>query len=138
MRDPYEVVVNGRVKVSKNYTYDLTGATYSDTGINVPNNMTWDTNHNALDYPTEYRTVSGYGAIPAGEMKGGSTATGGCDGLWRKDPTQTFTGVALRFGRCDRGLSAGPRARDWDNAASNAHWRLSAADLLLPPVGVAA
>lgn len=137
-RDPYEVVVNGRVKVSKNYTYDPTGAAYTDTGINVPNNMEWDSNHNALDYPAEYRTVPGYGSIPAGEMKGGSTATGGCDGLWRKDPTQTFTGVALRFGSCDAGLSAGPRARHWTNAASAAYWSIFAADLLLPPVGVAA
>lgn len=138
MRDPYEVVVNGRVKVSKNYTYDPTGAAYTDTGINVPNNMTWDSNHNALDYPAEYRTVPGYGAIPAGEMKGGSTATGGCDGLWRKDPTQTFTGVALRFGRCGHGLATGPRARHWNNDAGFAYWDVSAADLLLPPVGVAA
>lgn len=137
MRDPYEVVVNGTVKVSKNYTYDLTGATYSDTGIRVPNNMTWDSNHNALAYPTEYRTVPGYGAIPAGEMNGGSTATGGCDGLWRKDPTQTFTAVARRFGGCNAGLAAGPRARPWFNAAGNADWSVSAADLLLPPVGVA-
>lgn len=138
MRDPYEVVVNGRVKVSKNYTYDPTGAAYTDTGINVPNNMTWDSNHNALDYPAEYRTVPGYGAIPAGEMKGGSTATGGCDGLWRKDPTQTFTGVARRFGGCYDGLTTGPRARNWNNAAGTAYWNISAADLLLPPVGVAA
>lgn len=138
MRDPYEVVVNGRVKVSKNYTYDPTGAAYTDTGINVPNNMTWDSNHNALDYPAEYRTVPGYGAIPAGEMKGGSTATGGCDELWRKDPTQTFTGVALRFGNCDYGLTAGPRARIWYSVAGAAYWSISAADLLLPPVGVAA
>lgn len=137
MRDPYEVVVNGTVKVSKNYTYDLTGATYSDTGIRVPNNMTWDSNHNALAYPTEYRTVPGYGAIPAGEMNGGSTATGGCDGLWRKDPTQTFTAVALRFGDCTYGLAVGPRARRWGYAAGTANWVLSAADLLLPPVGVA-
>lgn len=137
MRDPYEVVVNGTVKVSKNYTYDLTGATYSDTGIRVPNNMTWDSNHNALAYPTEYKTVPGYGAVPAGEMSGGSTATGGCDGLWRKDPTQTFTAVARRFGDCAGGLTVGPRARSWDGAAGNAYWGLSAADLLLPPVGVA-
>lgn len=137
MRDPYEVVVNGTVKVSKNYTYDLTGATYSDTGIRVPNNMTWDSNHNALAYPTEYKTVPGYGAVPAGEMSGGSTATGGCDGLWRKDPTQTFTAVARRFGDCDGGLAGGPRARCWDGAAGNAYWGVSAADLLLPPVGVA-
>lgn len=137
MRDPYEVVVNGRVKVSKNYTYDPTGAAYTDTGIAVPDNKTWDTNHNALDYPAHFRTVPGYGSIPALGMDGGSSATGGCDGLWRKDPKQTFTGVCRRFGRCGNGLDCGLRARDWYSAATDAYWNLGAADLLLPPVGVA-
>ena len=137
MRDPYEVVVNGRVKVSKNYTYDPTGAAYTDTGIAVPDNKTWDTNHNALDYPAHFRTVPGYGSIPALGMDGGSSATGGCDGLWRKDPKQTFTGVCLRFGYCSHGLHCGLRARFWGNAATDADWGIGAADLLLPPVGVA-
>lgn len=137
MRDPYEVVVNGRVKVSKNYTYDPTGAAYTDTGIAVPDNKTWDTNHNALDYPAHFRTVPGYGSIPALGMDGGSSATGGCDGLWRKDPKQTFTGVCLRFGCCSAGLYCGLRARTWNSAATTANWGLGAADLLLPPVGVA-
>lgn len=137
MRDPYEVVVNGRVKVSKNYTYDPTGAAYTDTGIAVPDNKTWDTNHNALDYPAHFRTVPGYGSIPALGMDGGSSATGGCDGLWRKDPKQTFTGVCLRFGDCDDGLRCGLRARHWNYTASAADWYIGAADLLLPPVGVA-
>lgn len=137
MRDPYEVVVNGRVKVSKNYTYDPTGAAYTDTGIAVPDNKTWDTNHNALDYPAHFRTVPGYGSIPALGMDGGSSATGGCDGLWRKDPKQTFTGVCLRFGDCSNGLGCGLRARDWNFPATSADWYIGAADLLLPPVGVA-
>lgn len=137
MRDPYEVVVNGRVKVSKNYTYDPTGAAYTDTGIAVPDNKTWDTNHNALDYPAHFRTVPGYGSIPALGMDGGSSATGGCDGLWRKDPKQTFTGVCLRFGSCVDGLNCGLRARHWDHSATHAYWNIGAADLLLPPVGVA-
>lgn len=137
MRDPYEVVVNGRVKVSKNYTYDPTGAAYTDTGIAVPDNKTWDTNHNALDYPAHFRTVPGYGSIPALGMDGGSSATGGCDGLWRKDPKQTFTGVCLRFGDCSDGLYCGLRARTWAYTATTAYWDIGAADLLLPPVGVA-
>lgn len=137
MRDPYEVVVNGRVKVSKNYTYDPTGAAYTDTGIAVPDNKTWDTNHNALDYPAHFRTVPGYGSIPALGMDGGSSATGGCDGLWRKDPKQTFTGVCLRFGCCYDGLLCGLRARYWYATATHATWSIGAADLLLPPVGVA-
>lgn len=137
MRDPYEIVVNGRVRVSKNYAYDVTGTSYADTGITVPDNKTWDSNHNALDYPAYYRTVPGYGAVPAGGMDGGSTATGGCDGLWRKDPKQTFTAVALRFGRCDDGRAGGPRARGWNNTATHALWHIGAAVLLQPPVGVA-
>ncbi|MEY8333427.1 hypothetical protein AALB53_10025 [Lachnospiraceae bacterium 47-T17] len=137
MRDPYEVVVNGRVKVSKNYTYDPTGAKYTDTGITVPDNKTWDTNHNALDYPAHFRTVPGYGSIPALGMDGGSSATGGCDGLWRKDPKQTFTGVCLRFGSCPHGLDCGPWARAWNYGVTYAYWTIGAADLLLPPVGVA-
>lgn len=137
MRDPYEVVVNGRVKVSKNYTYDPTGAKYTDTGITVPDNKTWDTNHNALDYPAHFRTVPGYGSIPALGMDGGSSATGGCDGLWRKDPKQTHTGVCLRVGDCCNGLSCGLRARSWNSTVTHATWYFGAADLLLPPVGVA-
>lgn len=138
MRDPYEVVVNGHVKVSKNYAYDVTGATYEDTGIVVPNNMEWDSSNNAIAYPSHYRTVPGYGAVPALEMKGGSTSTGGCDGLWRKDPTVTYTAVARRFGDCNNGTIAGPRARSWSNSAGHAIWYNGAAVLLLPPVGVAA
>lgn len=138
MRDPYEVVVNGAVKVSKNYSYDVTGATYTDTGIKVPDNCEWDANNNALAYPSYYKTVPGYGAVPALDMKGGSTATGGCDGLWRKDPTQTYTAVALRFGSCDYGRNGGPRARSWNYSAAVAAWGIGAALLLLPPVGVAA
>lgn len=137
-RDPYEVVVNGRVKVSKNYKYDPTGAAYTDTGITVPDNMTWDSNHNALEYPTEYRTVKGYGAVPGGQMKGGSTSTGGCDGLWRKDPKQAFVAVCQRFDGCGTGGDGGPRARDWVDPADHAWWGTGASELLRPPVGVAA
>lgn len=132
MRDPYELVVNGRVKVSKNYTYDLTGAAYDDTGINVPNGP------GAWEYPLRYQTVEGYGSIPAIEFAGGSTSTGSCDGNYRSATQETMTAVALRFGSCDYGLRCGPRARSWHYTAGGAYWRIGAADLLLPPVGVAA
>ena len=132
MRDPYEIVVNGRVKVSKNYKYDVTGATYEDTGINVPNGP------KAWEYPLRYQTVEGYGSIPAIEFAGGSTSTGCCDGLYRHETQETMTAVALRFGACPSGLSCGPRARHWYYTAGAATWFIGAADLLLPPVGVAA
>ena len=121
MRDPYEVVINGRVKVSKNYAYDPTGAAYSDTGIVIPNGP------GAWEYPAYYRAVPGYGCIPALTFNGGSTATGGCDGLYRHASQSTFSAVCLRFGHCTDGLFDGPRARNWNNSAANANWNIAAA-----------
>lgn len=133
MRDPYEIVVNGRVLVSKNYAYDITGASYSDTGINVENRE----EGSGWNYPHKYQTVPGYGAVPVAPYNG-TTSTGGCDGLYRHESQKTITAVALRFGRCSSGRAAGPRARTWAGTAANATWYFGAAILLLPPVGVAA
>lgn len=132
MRDPYVVCVNGKVKVSKNYNYDLTGAAYEDAGITHGK-----INDNAAYGPVYahiFRTIGGFGALPAAPYKG-STALGGCDGMW---VNTGITAVALRFGNCHYGLIAGPRALALDNPAGNANWHFGAAILLLPPVGVAA
>ncbi len=128
MRDPYMVCVSGKLKVSKNYSYDLTGATYSDTGVTY---QTADTNWH---YPNEYRAVPGFGSVPVEPFKG-STSTGGCDGFI---VNKGITAVALRFGHCDYGLIDGVRALNLYNTASNANWNFGCAILLLPPVGVAA
>lgn len=133
MRDPYEVVVNGRVRVSKNYAYDVTGASYADTGITAANRP----GGNGWDYPHKYQTVAGYGAVPVAPYSG-STSTGGCDGLYRHENQSGITAVALRFGNCDHGRNAGPRARRWYYVAGSAYWNIGAAILLQPPVGVAA
>ena len=133
MRDPYEVVVNGRVRVSKNYAYDVTGASYADTGITAANRP----GGNGWGYPHKYQTVAGYGAVPVAPYSG-STSTGGCDGLYRHENQSGITAVALRFGHCRDGRTAGPRARDWDYGAGYAFWHVGAAILLQPPVGVAA
>ena len=132
MRDPYVVCVNGKVKVSKNYNYDLTGAAYEDAGITHGK-----INDNAAYGPVYahiFRTIGGFGALPAAPYKG-STALGGCDGMW---VNTGITAVALRFGSCGNGLLAGPRALNLHNTAGNATWSIGAAILLLPPVGVAA
>ncbi len=132
MRDPYVVCVNGKVKVSKNYNYDLTGAAYEDAGITHGK-----INDNAAYGPVYahiFRTIGGFGALPAAPYKG-STALGGCDGMW---VNTGITAVPLRFGDCDYGLHAGPRALALGSTAGYAHWNLGAAILLLPPVGVAA
>lgn len=133
MRDPYEIVVNGRVRVSKNYAYDVTGASYADTGITAANRP----GGNGWDYPHKYQTVAGYGAVPVAPYSG-STSTGGCDGLYRHENQSGITAVALRFGYCDTGRTVGPRARYWHYVAGIASWGLGAAILLQPPVGVAA
>lgn len=132
MRDPYVVCVNGKVKVSKNYNYDLTGAAYEDAGITHGK-----INDNAAYGPVYahiFRTIGGFGALPAAPYKG-STALGGCDGMW---VNTGITAVALRFGACNDGLPAGPRALDLLDPAGDALWNIGAAILLLPPVGVAA
>lgn len=133
MRDPYEIVVNGRVRVSKNYAYDVTGASYADTGITAANRP----GGNGWDYPHKYQTVAGYGAVPVAPYSG-STSTGGCDGLYRHENQSGITAVARRFGDCGDGRKNGPRARLWTTVAGYVDWDLGAAILLQPPVGVAA
>ena len=136
MRDPYTLLVNGRYKVSKNYTYDLTGAKYQDTGISLPKMLNDDgsTQKTGIFYPHKYQTVPGFGAVPVHPCKG-STSTGGCDGLWQN---VEIVAVALWFGGCNDGTTDGLRSLHVDYTAGTAYWDLGAAVLLLPPVGVAA
>lgn len=136
MRDPYTLLVNGRFKVSKNYAYDVTGATYHDTGISLSKILKDDgeTQNTGIFYPHKYQTVPGFGDVPVYPYKG-STSTGGCDGLWQN---VEIVAVALRFGRCGNGTTAGVRCLDVAGTAGYANWGVGAAILLLPPVGVAA
>lgn len=127
MRDPYTLCVNGRYKISPNYVYDLTGATYQDTGISIPANV-------SAVYPDKFRTIPGFGAVPVYPYNG-TSALGGCDGFW---VNVAITAVALRFGNCSDGAFDGLRALSLSNSAAGAGWYIGAAILLLPPVGVAA
>lgn len=134
MRDPYMLLVNGRYKVSKNYKYDLTGATYTDTGINLTKILKDDGGQNTgIFYPHKYQTIPGFGHLPVHPCKG-STSLGGCDGLWQNCE---ITAVALRFGDCSVGSSDGGRCLSFNSTAGRASWALGSALLLLPPVGVA-
>ena len=136
MRDPYTLLVNGRYKVSKNYTYDVTGAKYQDTGISLPKMLNDDgsTQKTGIFYPHKYQTVPGFGAVPVHPCKG-STSTGGCDGLWQN---VEIVAVARRFGHGDHGTTDGLRCLVVNVTAGDAYWSIGAAVLLLPPVGVAA
>lgn len=125
MRDPYEVVVNGVVKVSKDYTYDPTGAAYKDTGVRVS-----DSRGGAWRYPLVYLPVDGYGSIPDQSAPEGSTETGPCDGTYSSPSQSSMTGVLIRFGACDYGARDGLRARSWNDAATAANWRFGFAVFL--------
>ena len=125
MRDPYEVVVNGAVKVSKNYTYDPTGATYTDTGIRVP-----DSRGGAWRFPLIYLPVKEYGSIPDQSSPEGSTATGVCDGTYNSPSQSSMVAVLLRFGDCYTGALDGLRARNWYISAAAARWNIGFAVFL--------
>ena len=129
MRDPYTICINGKLKVSKNYAYDLTGASYSDTGIEYD-----EVEDTSWNYSHRFQTIPGFGAIGVYPFKG-STSTGGCDGFI---VNKGIVAVALRFGACHNGLHDGPRALNLTSPATTADWSVGVAVLLLPPVGVAA
>ena len=124
-RDPYTICVSGRMKVSKNYKYDVTGATYEDTGVQYPETASGV-------YPNKFASEKGYGDIPVPPY-GGTSETGGCDGFW---VNPGITAVAIRFGKCGNDVVCGFRALSVNDAATNASWGLGASLLLLPPAGV--
>lgn len=129
-RDPYEIIANGRVKVSTNYTYDLTGANYLDTGINVANGNGWA-------YAHKHASVPKYGTIPIAPYNG-SSVMGDCDGTYVATNQSVLVAVALRFGFCNYGAGpTGLRARFWCDVATDSNWNIGASVLLLPPVGAA-
>lgn len=133
-RDPYTLLVSGRYKVSKNYTYDLTGATYFDTGIDLARIDKQDESQNTGPfYPHLTSVIPGFGDVPV-QPCNGSTALGLCDVMYQD---VTSTRVGLRFGRCNDGRAGGPRALLLANVASHAAWAIGSSVLLFPPVGVA-
>lgn len=130
MRDPYTICVSGKLKVSKNYAYDLGASGYLDTGVNYD-----EVADTGWKYPHKYKPVPGFGAVPSLPPYKGSTALGGCDGFI---VNRGITAVAVRFGDCSNGLTGGVRALYLTDTATNAYWSIGSAVLLLPPVGVAA
>ena len=132
MRDPYEIIKNGEVYVSKNYAYDLTAATYTDGDVAVP-----DQSANNWRYTKKYVTVPGYGSVPdiSAGIASASTATGRADGVYTLAAQSGAVTVCLRFGGCDGGLSDGLSARGWSSVAGISGWDIGCALLLDGPVG---
>lgn len=123
-RDPYTLLVNGRFKVSKNYEYDITGATYEDTLIDIDTAGSWV-------YPNLSKVIKGFGKLPVSPFNGSSTL-GNCDGLISNTNTSSVLAVALRLGACNHGSNVGLRCLNLHSSAAHAAWYLGASLLLLP------
>ncbi len=127
IKDPYTILVNGRLKISPNYKYDLTGGSYKDTGIDCPTDSVYQ-------YPSHL--------IYAGEDIGsvfkhenpGSTSTGACDGFYTN---ASGVRVGIRLGARHYGPLDGPTALRLYDEASYTAWGLGVALMLLPPGGYA-
>ena len=118
-RDPYMLLINGRIKVSPDYTYDLTGAAYLDTGVDLAAN----------NYYATTQVIKDFGAVPTDEVVC-TSATGYCDHTW---VNAAITAVSLRFGHCDNGANDGLWARPLGGVAANAGWDNGASKLLPAP-----
>lgn len=118
-RDPYTLMVNGVIKASPDYTYDLTGAKYIDTGVTLPAN----------NYYSTTEVIPEFGAVPRAEILC-STATGYCDHTW---VNPAITAVSFRFGDCSVGGADGFFARTFDIVAAYAWWNGGASLLQAQP-----
>lgn len=127
-RDPYYLAANGRFKVSIDYTYDITGESYIDTGID---SETVDANKWLC--PSVSTVVDKFGSIPIAPF-GGSTDTGYCDGV-RHPANKEITAVVQRFGRPGDTKYAGIASLNLEKNANEANWTDSASVLLRPPAG---
>lgn len=124
-RDPYVLLDKGRLKVSTDYTYSLTGEGYLDTG------MDFDPADTNVHYYPYTNVVKGYGALPRFDAQDkATTALGYCDGIWAN---KADTRVSLRFGTSRNGLDCGLSARSLIYVAADAGWSYGASKLLPGP-----
>ena len=124
IRDPYTLAVNGRIKVSKNYTYDLTGESYEDTGIVYSQNYS--------GYPFSMVHTSA-GSLPAfDDITGGSSSLGLAD---RSNVTASRVRVAVRLGNAGNDIYDGPSRVGLDDEASYSNAPVGCATMLLPDPG---
>lgn len=128
-RDPYTLLVNGALKYSDNYEYDISGGTYKTAG-----DTTWGSLNGGWHYGSHLiKSGDNFGSTPKKENNA-STTTGLCDGLYCNT---SGVRVALRFSTCADDLSVGPGCLNLNNEASSAVWDRGVGVLLLPPKGYA-
>lgn len=114
VRDPYLICDNKRFKISTDYHYDVTGATYTDTGID----------HGDQGYIIAFTPKDGF-LLPT--TVGGSTSTYYCDHTWLN---ASIVAVSLRFANCNGGALGGDFALYCDNVAGDAWWADGSAVML--------
>lgn len=107
LRNPYWVVDNGAIKVSKDYTFDTTGSSYTVTGLTIP----------SAGYQKELTYVSGYGLVP--KTTGASSTTYYCDYL---HVNASILAVPFALGSCLHGRNAGSRASNCYYSAGYSGW----------------
>lgn len=104
-RDPYMLLVYGKLKVSPEYIFDLSGEMYLDTGC-------------VLDKGGFYSAtdvVSSFGFVPSPD-KEGADSTGYCDYIYANPEVIS---VASRFGCSRSGKKAGLFARSMNHSGFN-------------------
>ena len=128
-RDPYTLLVNGVLKYSDNYEYDINGGTYKTAG-----DTTWGSLSGGWHYGSHLlKSGDNFGSTPKKENNA-TDSTGLCDGL---ACDTSGVRVALRFGYCDYPLIDGPGCLNLTGEASTAAWNAGVGVLLLPPKGYA-
>lgn len=114
VRDPYLICDNKRFKISTDYHYDISGTTYTDTGID----------HGGQDYIKTFTPKDGF-LLPT--VVGGSTSTYYCDHTWLN---ANIVAVSLRVGGCHYGADGGGFALDCTHGAGSSWWTAGAALML--------
>ena len=114
LRDPYFICDHKRFKVSTDYHYDATGATYTDTGID----------HGGQGYIEKFTPSNGF-LLPT--TQGGSSSTYYCDHTWLN---ANIVAVLLRFANCRDGATGGFFALHYDNVAGASWWSNGSAAML--------
>ena len=112
--DPYLICDNKRFKISTDYHYDISGTTYTDTGID----------HGGPGYIKTFTPKDGF-LLPT--VVGGSTSTYYCDHTWL---SADIVAVSLRFASCAHMPDGGGFALACVSDASVSWWSRGAALML--------
>lgn len=108
LRNPYIICDNGTYKVSKDYTFDSTGATYTNTGKTSPSDN---------GYQKELTYVDGFGLVLKSVEASNSTYYSDYYYI-----NSSVIAVVLSYGRCADGRVAGFRYLGCYRAAGGSYW----------------